>query len=165
MHTAHGIMLQEIAQSEVISAPTVPIQSVSRNKDRSMNIQNVPLPSCYVNRKATPDLNGNTWNPEEGIGTFRQSTQKYIAWMLSRKIGFEIGMEVSSWAGFVSPTGKVPQNLTTIDYYPVINHPITEFDTIQECLRVAEEATREVGQEYVITTFDLGVCMKAYPLI
>ena len=32
-------------------------------------------------------------------------------------------------------------------------------------LRFAEEATREVGQEYTITTFDLGVCMKAYPLI
>ena len=36
---------------------------------------------------------------------------------------------------------------------------------MQECLHAAEEATKEVGQEYVVTTFDLGVCMKAYPLV
>ena len=29
----------------------------------------------------------------------------------------------------------------------------------------AEEATKEVNQPYIITTFDRGVCMKAYPLI
>jgi hypothetical protein len=32
-------------------------------------------------------------------------------------------------------------------------------------LRLAEEATREVGQEYIITTLDLGVYMKAYPIV
>ena len=31
-------------------------------------------------------------------------------------------------------------------------------------MRYSEEATREIGQEYIITTFDLGVCMKAYPI-
>ena len=36
---------------------------------------------------------------------------------------------------------------------------------MKECLRIAEEATHEMGQEYTITTFNLGVCMKTYPLI
>ena len=26
-------------------------------------------------------------------------------------------------------------------------------------------ATKEVGQTYTVTTFDLGVCMKAFPII
>jgi len=65
----------------------------------------------------------------------------------------------------VSQTGEAPTKLTTIDYYPVINHPITDYKTVQECLRAAQEATEEGGQSYVITTFDLGVCMKAYPLV
>ena len=34
-----------------------------------------------------------------------------------------------------------------------------------ECLKYAEKATAEVGQQYVITTFDLEVYMKAYPLV
>ena len=73
--------------------------------------------------------------------------------------------EVPSWSGFLSLTGKKPTNLTTIDYYPVINHPITDYKTVQECLRYAEQATTDVGQTYVISTFVLGVCMKALPLV
>ena len=32
-------------------------------------------------------------------------------------------------------------------------------------MRNPEEASNEIGQSIVITTFDLGVCMKAYPLV
>ena len=61
--------------------------------------------------------------------------------------------------------GDVPERLTVIDYYPVIFKPITQYETVQECLRLAEKATDEVGQYHVYTTFDLGVCMKAFPLL
>ena len=54
---------------------------------------------------------------------------------------------------------------TTIDYYPVINHLITDYATVKECLMVSRVASQEVGQKYAITTFDLGVCMEAYPII
>ena len=59
------------------------------------------------------------------------------------------------------------ESLTTVDYYPVIiiNHPITDYATVKECLRVSRVASQEVGQKYAITTFDLGVCMKAYPIL
>ena len=73
--------------------------------------------------------------------------------------------QTPGWGGFISMTGEPPHRLTTIGYYPVIHNPITEYKTVQECLRLAEEATAEVGQEYTITTCDLGVCMKAYPLV
>ena len=32
-------------------------------------------------------------------------------------------------------------------------------------LRVLKNASREVSQKYVVTTFDLGLCMKVYPII
>ena len=65
----------------------------------------------------------------------------------------------------MSSTGDVPHRLTTVDYYPVIPFPITDNKAVKECLRFSEEASLEVGQKYVITSFDLGVCMKAYPLV
>ena len=88
-------------------------------------------------------------------------------WMLIRSLNGKAGQDqtIPGWNGFVSSTGIRPTNLTTIDYYPVINHPITDYETVQECLRYSEAASQEVGQKYVITTFDLGVCMKAYPLL
>lgn len=46
-----------------------------------------------------------------------------------------------------------------------INQPITQYEVVQELLRQSEEATAEVGQKYTINTFDLGVCMKALPLV
>jgi len=86
-----------------------------------------------------------------------------MIWIMIRMMT-EGNQQVPGWAGFISETGLAPAKLTTIDYYPVINHPITEYKTVQECLCVAEEATKEVGQTHVVTTFDTGVCMKAYPL-
>ena len=47
------------------------------------------------------------------------------------------GTMVSKWA---------PEKLTTIDYHLVMNFPITKYKTIQECLKAAEEAKKEVGQ-------------------
>ncbi|KAG1662667.1 Multidrug resistance-associated protein 4 [Nymphon striatum] len=35
----------------------------------------------------------------------------------------------------------------------------------EQCLRQSKQASAEVGQKYAITTFDEGVCMKAYPLL
>ena len=67
--------------------------------------------------------------------------------------------------GFISETGQVPKRLTTIDYYPIINCPITDYYTVQECLRITKNASRVVGQKYAVTTFDLGLCTKTYPII
>ena len=36
-------------------------------------------------------------------------------------------------------------------FYFVINQPITEYSTIQECLQSAEDTAKEVGQEGVST--------------
>ena len=71
---------------------------------------------------------------------------------------------VPGWGGFICETGTVPECLTTTDYYPVINHPITDYATVKEWLRVSRVASQEVGQKYAITTLDLGVCMEAYPI-
>ena len=43
--------------------------------------------------------------------------------------------------------------------------PVTNYFTVQECLRVSKNASREVGQKYTVTSFDLGVSMKGYPII
>lgn len=49
--------------------------------------------------------------------------------------------QVAGCAGFMSSIEQSPHKLTTIDYYPVIKQPITEYKIVQECLRYGEEAT------------------------
>ena len=70
-----------------------------------------------------------------------------------------------AFGGFLSATGKTPDKKSTIYYYPLLNVPITEYNTVAELLKRSAEATAEVGQKYTIAIFDLGVCMKALPHI
>ena len=100
----------------------------------------------------------------EGKNAFKTSQKVPVLWVMLRFLSRK-EQEVPNWGVFVSVTGQAPALLTTIDYYPPINHPIIDFKTVQDCLQYSEEATKEVGQQYVIISFDLGVCMKVYPLV
>ena len=44
------------------------------------------------------------------------------------------------------------KNIQLLNIFPIITHPITEHATVQEALKYAEEATKEMNQIYVMTT-------------
>ena len=60
------------------------------------------------------------------------------------------------FSGFVSGTGKQPRNMTTIDYYFIINKPITEYKVVKELLKQCEAASKAVGQIYTWLAYSLG---------
>ena len=94
-----------------------------------------------------------------------KSMLKYLLQCFCRLHSNTVSQHVPEWTGFISETGKIPKRLTTIDYYLTFNHPITDYSTVQECLRVTKNALQEVGQKYSVPTFDFGMCMKAYSII
>ena len=161
IHTAHGIMMQEVDNSQGI-CPEPP--RLQRTKKRSLELPELELPEVYVTNRRSPSLQVTQYEFQEGSLASSASVKRQKVWLLSR-MKFSAQKHLPSWSGFVSQTGSSPEHLTTIDYYPPIPKPITDYKTVAECLRFAEEATNEVGQEYVLTTCDLGVCMKAYPLV
>lgn len=163
VHTAHGSMLQEVTEDQN-EAPFSEKSFQARNRQRSLKLEVQPLPDCYLTQRQSPKMEVKKLEYENVGVVLERSTRKHMLWIMMR-ILLENNQSIPVWSGFVSETGSAPTKLTTIDYYPVINYPITEYRTVQECLRVAEETTTEVGQQYVITTFDLGVCMKAFPLV
>ena len=167
VHTAHGIMMQELMCNDDNHGGVIPeVSSIAKSGDRSLNLQPVEkLPDCFVSKRRSPSYAISTWTYPGSEDALMKANQLNFIWLLIRTLSFQDEQQVPSWGGFVSLTGVEPTKLTTIDYYPVINHPITDYATVQECLRYSEEATKEVGQEYTLTSFDLGVCMKAYPLI
>ena len=86
-------------------------------------------------------------------------------WLFARWISSNTNKEVPGWSGSIYVTGVETTTMITIGYYQVVNCPITEYKTAGEYLQFSEQATKEVGPEYIITTFDFGICMKAYPLL
>ena len=164
VHTAHGIMLQNVQRDEVVTKPLIP--SVPKTGRRSLvTIEPEDLPPCYLNQRTSPKMIIKHLCAPGSEGTLAKSGQINITWCIVRMLSSLGGQCVPGWGGFISETGVGPTNLTTIDYYPVINHPITDNSTVQECLRMSKQCSNEVGQRYAITTFDLGVCMKAYPIL
>ena len=72
------------------------------------------------------------------------------------------------WAGWVSLTGdKNDENsvLSTIDYMASVFYPITDNVTVQHILKLSQDASTLVGQQYSIVTFDLAVAKKAYTIV
>ena len=162
IHTAHGIMLQEVSPDENIER-NIPIPEVPRDNQPLHVQQSESLPDCYVSKRDDPKYDIRQHTLPGSKEASEKSLKVIILWLMNRYLS-QREQEVPSWGGFISTTSDTPLSLTTVDYYPPINHPITDYKTVQECLRYAEEATQEVGQLYTVTTFDLGVCMKAYPL-
>uniref|UniRef100_UPI00358FFE05 uncharacterized protein n=3 Tax=Myxine glutinosa TaxID=7769 RepID=UPI00358FFE05 len=91
--------------------------------------------------------------------------QEYYIWLFIRYIG-SCGLQpVPGLGGFTSATGSPPPSKSTVDYCTPIHQPITDNAVVRELLKRSEAATAEVGQRWVLNTFDLGVCMKALPII
>ena len=160
-------MLQNVTRSaQTKSVPNQPaVQSVERTGLRSLkSFGDESLPPCCITQRDSPVMNiAQVILPMYDIALSQACTMNR-AWCIFCVCNADCQV-VPGWAGFISETGTVPSCLTMIDYYPVINHPITDYATVKECLRVSRVASQEVGQRYAFTTFDLGVCMKAYPII
>ena len=93
------------------------IPSVERTKQRRLDLDFVSeLPVCYVTNGKSPKL---------------ESSGPSMLWLLIRILSSKQDQEVPGRAGFLSAAGEKPKCLTTADYYPVTNHPITEYKTVQ----------------------------------
>ncbi|KAK0148594.1 hypothetical protein N1851_011079 [Merluccius polli] len=140
-----------------------------RNKTSSLKVD-IPetLNTVHIYSRVSPKFpEGAIFTPPTANNkVYSNCIQEYRVWLLVRVVGSSGSKQlVAGFAGFVSATGYKPPRRSTIDYFTPINQPFTEYSVIKELLKQSEEATMEVGQEYVLNTFDLGGCMKALLLI
>ena len=54
---------------------------------------------------------------------------------------------------------------STVDYLDPVFAPVTEKATVQHILKLSQQASRKVQQQYAAETFDLAIAKKAYPLV
>ena len=166
VHFTHGIMLQEIKNSDEGEQSAETVQKVPKTKRRSNDtVESEELPPCYMSTRKSPDIIITKWQSEESREAGIQSRLEIIMYYFLRILAGNPAQTLPGFSGFVSLIGEVPEKLTTIEYYPPIRKPATENATVQEALNCSERASKEAGQEIVVTTFDLGMCMKAYPIM
>ena len=91
-----------------------------------------------------------------------------LTWLFCRALMGTSTQTVPAWAGWITLTGgseNKAAKLSQIDYMPPIINPITENATVQHILKVSQQASREVVQQYTIVCFDVAVTKKAYSLV
>ena len=168
VHIAHGIMLQDIQGEQVdhrgtfVDAPFVARDATTKHSLLESNVlKTVPQTHLLHNEKSLiitqqtyPDgdihlRNKHAWGVFPGCW-YRLNVVPH------RK--YQAGQVLYRWLG---PHLKALQ-LLTITESTLPNH------RLQDCPRMSQiyrNATAEVGQQYVIITFDSGFCMKACPRV
>lgn len=168
INTAGGIMIQEtIANtSSDTTTASASLPTVPRRVRRSSTVPPLALAPFNIAKRSGPKMLDYTSEPPaENSVAHKKGLNIYTIWLLCRYACAAGRQKVPAFGGFVSATGNPPSKLSTIDYYPWIPEPITQYNVVKSLLKKSEQATEEVGQNYTITTFDLGVCMKALPII
>ena len=153
IHTSHGIMLQNIPCESTVDENMTDSQaesllSLPRTGARSLkSLTNDTQPPCYMNKRDSPKMTISHLTLIEYEDALSKSMLKYLLWCICQLHSSTVSQHVPGWASFISKSGYVPKRLTTIDYYPIINHSITDYSIPQECLRVSKNVSPEVHQE------------------
>ena len=164
-----GIMVQEVKPGFVATHSDRTLNVYERSKARSLKADgNQSLPPLTIPQRCGPRFpKGAVFTPRsENYESYLKALLEYRLWSVVRIVGSSGDRQIYPGFGdFISMTGNCPERKSTIDYFTPIDQPFTDYATVAELLEQSELATQEVGQKYVLSTFDLGGCMKALPLI
>uniref|UniRef100_UPI00358F9AD5 uncharacterized protein n=1 Tax=Myxine glutinosa TaxID=7769 RepID=UPI00358F9AD5 len=162
VNSAGGIMVQEVKPGFESSKDRM-LPTINRSQQRSLKVDTPKtLPPLHFTRVGPKFPEGSSFTPPaENDTVYATTMQEYYIWLFIRYIG-SCGLQpVPGLGGFTSATGSPPPSKSTVDYCTPIHQPITDNAVVRELLKRSEAATAEVGQRWVLNTFDLGVCMTA----
>jgi len=167
-HTAHGIIIQEVSD---VNDGTTNVSNahhdVPKTKRRSIQCILEDYEPCFAKEKVEPNITITKTTVEKTQAEFKARSSD-VLWFICRAIipGPDSQI-VPPWAGWVSKTGTSEKSSqqSTVDYMAPIFAPVTENSTVQHILKVSQQASREVHQQYTVVTFDLAVAKKAYALV
>ena len=129
VHTSHGIMLQDCscpADQEVEGdMPSIPVVHKSGIRSLKRETQEV-LPDCYLTHRRSPSYGVEKTEMSGTEGLFELECKNDLVWVMARYLSAYLEQELPGLAGFWSVLGDEPSRLTIIDYYSVINQPITD---------------------------------------
>lgn len=169
VNSTGGIMIQEVKLGFDASnnGRTLPIKKRRQTRSLKVKTPENPAPIHKYSRIGPKFPKRAVFTPPiVNRKVYSRCIQEYHVWPLARVVGSSGEKQlVPGFGGFVSATGVKPTLMSTIEYFTPINQPFTEVSFIRELLRQSEDATMEVGQAYMLNTFEPGGCMTALPLI
>ncbi|CAH3017905.1 unnamed protein product [Porites evermanni] len=140
----------------------------ARTKSRSAKCTSQNIEPCYAKNKVEPNITVSKTEAACTLDETRAQSSDTL-WFLCRSgVLRHTAQVVPPWAGWVSLTetsknSSVQQS--AIDYMAPVFAPVTENATVQHILKLSQQASWEVHQQYTAVTFDLAFANKAYSLV
>ena len=140
------------------------MDTAPKSRERSVKPVEVEIRPCYAKPKVEPKFDIETSTTDY---SFRPSEFENFTWLICHEMGCSSETQkVPSWAGWLSQTStEKDSNISTVEYMAPLSESVNENSIVQYILEQSVAASREVGQEYAIVTFDLAVAKKAYALV
>ena len=167
-NTAHGTFIQEVSTAKENISESPEEFDQARTKSRSAKCTSQNIEPCYAKNKVEPNITVSKTEAACTLDETRAQSSDTL-WFLCRSgVLRHAAQVVPPWAGWVSLTetsknSSVQQS--AIDYMAPVFAPVTENATVQHILKLSQQASREVHQQYTVVTFDLAVAKKAYSLV
>lgn len=76
-------------------------------------------------------------------------------------LSFEKALETPLWSGFNAKVIKDPNVKQKVAYLPQINASPTSNDVVLATMKMAQQLRKEVGQSYMLVTYDLAIAKMA----
>ena len=128
-HSAHGLQLQELPADIGVQQSSYLLDPISRNKALSIEpLLEADIPPYYRDQLKPPDYDFKEL-PQEKVKELSDGQNIHVLWLVCRYL--EGGdQKFPNWTGFISITEEIPDNKTTIDYMPVVNHSVNKLSTV-----------------------------------
>ena len=167
-NTAHGTFIQEVSTAKENISESPEEFDQARTKSRSAKCTSQNIEPCYAKNKVEPNITVSRTEAACTLDETRAQSSDTL-WFLCRSgVLRHAAQVVPPWAGWVSLTetsknSSVQQS--AIDYMAPVFAPVPKNATVQHILKLSQQASREVHQQYTVETFDLAVAKKAYSLV
>ena len=165
-HSAHGIVIQEVMETDVADTEVPCRQLVPITKKRSVAYTPQAVQPCFSKKHVEPSSTGAVSVPSVDTSPLEQPVFNFEGlWLICRKL-FPATLAVPEWSGWISLLSPQPMPMQSkIGYLTPILEPITEYFTVAECLTMSIKVSSELRQSFTFVTMDLAAARIAYDII
>ena len=159
-NTAHGTFIQEVSTAKENISESPEEFDQARTKSRIAKYTSQNIEPCHAKNKVEPDITVSKTEAPCTLDETRAQSSDTLGFLCRSGVLRHAAQVVPPCAGWVSLTetsknSSVQQS--AVDYMAPVS--VTENATVQHILKLSQQASQEVHQQYTVVTFDLAISL------
>ena len=160
LHTTHGVAYQQESVNCIkVNTETV----IPKSKCRSVISQPHQLPFRNVDPRKEPA----SFEQLDGMDIEKLLPEKIVLpWRIMRRVFNSSPQSIPRFVGWVIQAfGGLHSKMTMITFLPPILHPITQYNTVIECIKQSQKLASASNMKFTHIAVDGGAAMKFFHVV